>query len=52
MTDNLNPSENLPDKNLKTGLYDLSIKQITNYKSYYNIPIFIQKNESISRISN
>ena len=45
MEDNLNPSKNLPDKNLKTGLYDLSIKQITNYKSYYNIPIFIQKNE-------
>ena len=31
MNDNLNPSKDFPYKNVNTGLYDLQIKQITNY---------------------
>ena len=45
MNDNLNPSENYPHPNIRTGLYDLSIKQLTDYKSYHNIPILIENKE-------
>lgn len=34
MNDNMNPSSNFPSSNKETGLYELKIKQITDYKKY------------------
>mgnify|MGYP003705855709 CR=1 FL=1 len=43
MNDDLNPSKDFPKPNSKTGLYDLKIKQLTDYKSYNLIPTLVDK---------
>lgn len=46
--DNLNISENFPKTN-SNGLNELSIRQITDYKSYYQIPVLTQKRQSYNQ---